>query len=111
MYRNVGYLFVSVAVVMLAAALIHRSLTTGPPVPAVPLSTESSTIKAGTTQFQTVTAQKPVDIYFLSEAGTQFAKPRPVAHHIPVANGTRRIAAGRALTMKEDGHFLAPKWS
>lgn len=56
----------------------------------------------------------PADVYFLAEAGdsaTANGRKRPTGNNPPRANGDRRIANPQPLTTKEDGDFIAPRWS
>jgi Tol biopolymer transport system component len=71
--------------------------------------TASSSTQASLRQIQP--AQKPVDVYFLSEAGTRDPKSKPSGMRQPDCNGSRRITNPRAITSKAEGHFLSPKWS
>jgi hypothetical protein len=56
--------------------------------------------------------QKPVDVYFLSEAGAAAdPKSHPKTMRQPVVNGNRRVGPPRAITSKTEGEFIAPRWS
>lgn len=103
------------ALVLIAAVVVHttqrqrsRHVVSAPP---LELSVKS-TGPAQTTATQAASAAKPVDLFFLSEGVQQHStKANPPAMKQPVANGTRRVMAGKAVTKKADGPFIAPRWS
>lgn len=57
-------------------------------------------------------APKQPEVFFLTEDSGQ-GKPKAVssAYKQPVCNGTRKIAHPRAITTKQEGDFIAPRWS
>jgi len=58
--------------------------------------------------------QKPVDVFFLEEAGSADAlkaKAATTGSHGPKVNGTRQVVSARSITSKDDGEFMAPRWS
>lgn len=56
---------------------------------------------------------KAVEVFFLAEETDQALKARTATtgSHRPKANGSLRIGESRAITSKEDGEFIAPRWS
>lgn len=56
--------------------------------------------------------QKPVDVYFLSEAAaTGPSAPKSKTMRQPEVNGTRRVIDTQPVTSKADGDFISPHWS
>lgn len=58
-------------------------------------------------------AAKAVEVFFLSEESDSALKARnaTTGNHRPKVNGNRRLSAARPITTKEDGEFIAPRWS
>ena len=100
-------------VIVLAVVVYRTQRVRSPREAALPAQASSETPSTSTQASlkQIQPAQKPVDVYFLSEAGARDPKSKPSGMRQPECNGSRRIVNPRAITSKDEGQFLSPKWS
>lgn len=76
-------------------------------------SLRTSTDAIASADHQSTQALAKLDnVFFLPESDQSYAsQSRSSSRRQPVANGSRRIGAGRAVTSRDEGEFISPRWS
>lgn len=106
-----GVVAAAIAVASAVAWQVARERSVVPPAPHARGEARHA-VQATPETKSTATLAKLDNVFFLPEADPGYAgRPRPSAHKLPVANGNRRIGPPRAITTKQEGEFISPRWS
>lgn len=109
------FLFAAAAAVLIAVIVLRGR---GPqkstkPAPTTVVSNVSAPVPAA--PVAETAKPKPVeaDIVLLEEGSQEPAsnRPRPTSQRMPTLTGSKKIVNARPVTSKEDGEFVAPRWS
>lgn len=111
--KSARILLVVVAVAAIASAILLRPKA---PLPRSAVSSSLDIHSDGsmrtTSTLQAAAPKVSSDVFFLAEAGSSRTKRgNPSSMRQPNVNGTRRAGPGRAVTSRQEGNFISPKWS